>query len=219
MRVVDIRVWDVKELVQTVLWGLSPLVIEDVVDEGERIVVQARTPQGSVVCPVCGASSGRVHGYHSRTVADVPVDGRRVVVRVWARHLACPTRGRRQTFRGQMPGVLERYQRRTARLTQASQGCGQGVSGPGGITFAGGTRGGPLSPHSPRALPRIPLPTGRTPRVIGVDDFAPRRRHRYATVVIDAEPHERADALPDRTVDTLEARPREHPGVEAAGPA
>ncbi|EXU62771.1 hypothetical protein Z951_39400 [Streptomyces sp. PRh5] len=62
VRVVDIRVWDVKELVQTVLWGLSPLVIEDVVDEGERIVVQARTPQGTVVCPVCGASSGRVHG-------------------------------------------------------------------------------------------------------------------------------------------------------------
>ncbi len=88
--------------------GLFPLVIEDVADEGERIVVQARTPQGTAICPVCGAPAGRVHGYHWRTVADVSVDDRRVVVRVRVRRMVCPTRGCRQTFREQMPGVLER---------------------------------------------------------------------------------------------------------------
>lgn len=75
--------------------GLSPLAIEGVVDEGERIVVRARTPKDTAVCPVCGTLSGRVHGYHWRTVADVPVDGRRVVVRVRVRPLVCPTRGYR----------------------------------------------------------------------------------------------------------------------------
>ena len=32
-----------------------------------------------MVCPGCGAATARMHGYYGRTVADVPVDGRRVL--------------------------------------------------------------------------------------------------------------------------------------------
>jgi transposase len=107
---------DVDELVHIVFSGLSPLVIEGVAEQGELILIRARTPLGMVACPGCRAPSQRVHGYHERVVADVPVDARRVVLRVRVRRLVCPTRGCRQTFREQVPGVLERYQRRTPRL-------------------------------------------------------------------------------------------------------
>jgi len=73
--------------------GLSALVIEDVEDAGEVIAVRARTRDEAVACPGCGAQTARVHGYYERMAADVPVDGRRVVVRVRVRRMRCPVLG------------------------------------------------------------------------------------------------------------------------------
>lgn len=131
--------------------GLCPLVIDD---EGERIVVRARTPQDMAPCPACGVSSGRVHGYHLRTVADVPVDGRQVVVRV--RRLACPTRGCRHTFRKQVPGVLDRFQRRTTRLTRQVKAVVKELAGRAGARLLAILLAGVSRHTALRTLLRIP---------------------------------------------------------------
>lgn len=47
-----------------------------------------------------------------------------------------------------------------------------------------------------------------------MDDFALRRRHRYATIITDAETGRRVAVLPDREAATLESWLRDHPGVE-----
>jgi hypothetical protein len=65
---------DVNSLVATVFSGLSALTIDDVADDGEVIWVLARTRDAPFPCPMCGIPTGKVHGYHVRTVADVPVD-------------------------------------------------------------------------------------------------------------------------------------------------
>src|SRR5205814_4786217 len=121
---------DVTELVGIVFSGLSALVIEDVEDAGDVIVVRAVTPSEPVACPGCGSETARVHGYHERTPADVPLDGRRVLVKVRARRMRCPVLGCAvQTFREQVPGVLERYQRRTERLNSQASGVVRELAG------------------------------------------------------------------------------------------
>ena len=206
---------DVMSLMETVFSGLSSLVIEDVEDAGNTIVVRARTRDEPVSCPACGQETSRVHGYHERTPADIPVDGRRVLVKVKVRRMRCPVPDcPRQTFREQVPGVLDRYQRRTTRLAGQVSAAVRELAGRAGSRLLAALGIGISRQTALRVLLRIALPALEVPRVLGIDDFALRRGLVYATILIDAETGRQAGVLEGRTADVVEDWLREHPGVE-----
>jgi hypothetical protein len=149
---------------------LSSLVIEDVAGQDGVIEVRARTPGGPVRCPRCDGLTGHVHGYYQRTVADAPADGRPVVLHVRVRRMRCPALNCPvQTFREQVPGVLDRYQRRTTRLTAQVSAVARELAGRASARLLPAL-GIAASRHVMlRVLLKIPLPALTVPRVLGID--------------------------------------------------
>jgi transposase len=125
--------------------------------------------------------------------------------------MRCPAAGcPAQAFREQVPGLLDRYQRRTTRLTSQAGAVAHRLAGRAGAGLLA-VLGIPLSWDT--AL-RLPLPEVAVPRVLGVDDFALRRGQVYATILIDAQTGQRVDVLASRKAGVLETWLRDHPGVE-----
>ncbi|MFF4624597.1 ISL3 family transposase [Nonomuraea jabiensis] len=192
---------------------LAGLVVSSVRPGAGAIVVHVTSEGAPVACPGCGAA-GRVHGYVDRQLADLPLGGQRVLVRLRFRRLRCATVGcERQTFREPLPGLAEPYQRRTIALIAQVGAVVRELAGRAGSRLLDVLGVGISRQTAVRSLLRLPLPVRPTPEVIGVDDFALRKRHRYATVIINAVTRERLDVLTDRQADTLEAWLRAHPGV------
>ena len=64
-----------------------------------------------------------------------------------------------------------------------------------------------------RVVRRRALPRTKPLAVIGIDDWAFRRNHRYGTIICDLERRRVVALLPDREQATAEAWLRQHPGI------
>jgi len=167
-------------------------------------------------CPDCGRASRAVHSRYRRKPADHPSLGRRVGVSLCVRRFYCRNaKCARCTFAERLPELVAPHARRTCRLAAAQARVGVALGGNAGSRLLHHL----AMPASPdmvlRLVRKLPLPAPEPPRVVGVDDWAIRKRCTYGTVVVDLERRRVLDLLPDRTAETLAEWLRGHPAIEA----
>ncbi len=182
--------------------------------EGNVITIAVRTIAPEAKCSLCNVSSTKVHSHYTR-LADLPWMGYAVCLKLSLRRFFCHNPDcQRKIFAERLPNVVAPYARRTLRLHDLLTLIGFAAGGEADKKLGEGMN---LS-TSPDTLLRLirtaPEKPVSTPRILGVDDFAFRRRTTYGTILINLEKRLPIDVLPDRESATLAKWLQEHPGVE-----
>jgi transposase len=189
--------------------------LADVCLEQETLTLVLKSSQTSAACPACTHPSTRIRGRYTRTLADLPCQGRAVRVRLEVRRFVCRTRGcPRTTFAEGFPQLSRAYARRTLRQAEALTEVAFAVGGKAGAQLAKRL----AMPTSRETLLRLirstPVPQRKTPQVLGLDDFAWKKGDRYGTLLVDLQAHCPVEVLPDREAATVVRWLRAHRGVK-----
>lgn len=190
-------------------------VTESAVCDDANVTITVRSTNASAGCPSCGISSAHLHSHYKRLVSDLPLAGRSVRLVVVARRFRCNiTTCRRRIFTERFAyNALAPFARRTGRLDCIVHHLGLALGGRPAATFASRL----MLPVSNDTLLRVVRRRSQTPssslKVVGIDDWAWRRNHRYGSIVCDLERRRVVTLLPDREQATAQAWFTDHPEI------
>ncbi len=192
-----------------------PNVEVEEVEVAEEITLTLRTVSATALCPSCETASSRIRSRYTRTLRDLPSVGCPIRLIMHVRRFVCNrSTCAQKIFVERLPDLCRPHAQRTKRLQEALRHLGLLTGGQAGADLGSelgisGSRDTIL-----RLLRQSEHSAQQEPHVIGLDDWAWKRRLRYGTLICDLERGLPVDLLPDRTVETVSAWLQNHPKIE-----
>jgi len=175
--------------------------------------VESRTFKAS--CPKCEDESTEIHSTYMRYPADLAWAEWKIVLQLMVKRFFCRNSAcQKRTFAEQFPDLVARYARRTERVVRRQQQVSMNVCAQTAEKLLILNQIGISDTTINRLIRDLPDPEAFPVRVLGVDDWAKRKRHSYGTILIDHERRRVVDLLPDREAESVQKWLKEHPEVE-----
>lgn len=193
------------------------LEIIDIETKEEKYVIRMKSNSKSCVCPSCGVQSTHTHGTYNRRVQDLPILGKGVELQIRAKEYWCDNTSCEVTTLAETYGdFIGYYGRMTDRLETliCSLALETNCEGSARICQAMKIRtsGDSIIRMLLRKFEEQPkLVCGE---VVGVDDFAYKKRKTYGTIVVDANTRKPVALLDGRDKETLKQWLKQNPHVQ-----
>ena len=182
------------------------LKITKATEASHQIIINLKSQKHSHTCRNCGEEMTMYHGTYIRTVQDLPILGKQVILKITAydyccKNSECPIKSSAEDYEGFI-GKSERMTRRCEEVIKAvayETSC-EGASlicGKMGIKVSGDT----IIRMVKKAAEKRPVV--KCSEVIGVDDFACKKGQTYCTIICDGESREPIEILEGRDGKTL----------------
>lgn len=181
----------------------------------KQLILKACSGTKEGKCPSCQESSSKVHGYYQRHPHDLPLVDYGLQLCLKVKRFYCLNNScDKTTFAESLEPWLARHAQRTRRLSEKQSWVALMLSAKASENLLAKLQI-PISHDTAlRLVNTVTIPDYETPRVLGVDDFAIRKRKSYGTVLLNLEKRAVIEVLPDRSSATLIKWLEEHPGVE-----
>jgi transposase len=193
------------------------LELTDVIDKPDKVVIHLKSITRECKCPGCGNVTTKRHGTYTRKVQDFPILGKNVQLQVMVREYdceneECPIKTVTESF----DGFLSPYARMTQRcvdfvcmlaLETSCEGAAR-ICQSMNLKISGDTIIRMLQRQY--ELQEKPICSA----VVGVDDFAFKKRHTYGTIIVDGETHKTVAILKGRNGETLKEWLRDNKHVK-----
>ena len=177
------------------------------------LVVESRSKRCR--CPLCHQLSHHVHSKYQRHLKDLPCLVNKTLIHLTVHKFYCRNPYCSQkVFTERFPTNIGHYKRMTDRLSALLTSLTLQLSGCSAERLCGLLRVEVSDTTLGRLLQNQPIQEPLTPKILGIDDWALKKRNRYGTILVDLECHKIIDLLRDRETATLQQWLENHPGIQ-----